>query len=258
MTPKMQRFFEKHSIHPDEIKYIIRENGNTVIYTVDDRIVETYLPVKDFREALPTENFLHPNKGIIVNASQIVDVADGRYLTADGRSFKYRVHNSQLHDTRLLRLGMQFEHSRHEAVEEPSPDQIYEKFTVFDHMPLPMYVVELHMKEKEFGADFVFRYGNKAMLELEGLEADQILGQDFYKVMPAADPKRLVVYMDVALNGSSRTIREYERSKNALITASAFRPMPGYCACMLMKMEHVDPDQDDILEIAQISEGHGI
>ena len=258
MTPKIRKFLEKHNLNIDEIKYIIRENGSTVIYTVDDRTVETFLPVKDFREALPTEKLLHPNKGIIANASQIVDVADGRYLMADGRSFKYRVHNSQLHDTRLLLLGMQFEHSRTAPSEDPPPDDIFHKFTVFDHMPLPMYIVELHMKETEFGADFIFRYGNKAMLELEDMKLDEIVGREFYDIIPTADPKRLVVYMDVALNGSSRTLREYDPSKNGIITVSAFQPLPGYCACMLMKVEPVDPDHEDILEIAKISEGYAI
>ena len=257
MTSKIQRFLNRNEIEIDNIKYIIRENGSTVIYTVDDRIIDTYLPLKDFREALPSERFLHPNKGIIANTAQVVDVSDGCYLMADGRSFKYRVHNSRKHDSRLLMLGRQFEHIQ-QAEEEEKHDHVFEKFTVFDNMPTPLYVVELRMKETEFGADFIFRYGNKAMLELEGKELDQILGHEFYEVIPTANPKRLVVYMDVALNGSSRTLREYDQGKQAILTASAFQPMPGYCACMLMKMEPVDPDHEDMLEIAKISEGYTI
>ena len=257
MTAKILRFLNRHEIEIDEIKYIIRENGSTVIYTVDDRIVDTYLPLKDFREALPAERFLHPNKGIIANTAQVVDVSDGCYLMADGRSFKYRVHNSQKHDSRLLMLGRQFEHIQH-AEEEERHDLVYEKFTAFDNMPTPLYVVELHMKETEFGANFIFRYGNKAMLELEGKVQEEILGKEFYEVIPTADPKRLVVYMDVALNGTSRTLREYDRGKQGIITVSAFQPMPGYCACMLMKLEPIDPDHEDILEIAKISEGYTI
>ena len=246
MNPKIERFLNKYHIVPDEIKYILRENGNTVIYTLDDRIIETYIPVKDFRDALPVERFLHPNKGIMANASQIVDVADGHYLMADGRKFKYRVHNSQIHDNRLLMLGRQFEQI-HAAAEESAADHSAEKFSLFDHMPVPMYVVELHMKEDSFSAEFIFRYCNHAMMELEQKTKDQVLGKDFFEIFPSADAKRLVVYMDVALNGTQRSITDYEPQKQAMTTVAIFQPLPGYAACMLMKEEPVDEPQECVV-----------
>lgn len=238
MLPKIERFLHKHRISTEDIKYIIRENGNTVVYTLDDRAVETYLPVKDFRESLPVEKFLHPNKGIMAAASQIVDVADGQYLMADGRTFKYRVHNSQMHDSRLLMLGRQFEQV-HAAPEQEAQQTFEDKFSVFDNMPIPAYVVELQMKEDAFGADFIFRYCNQAMRDVEKKSKEQVLGKPFFDVIPSADPKRLVVYMDVALNGTQRTITEYDTGKQAMITVSCFQPMPGYCVCMLMKVDPV-------------------
>lgn len=246
MNPKIERFLNKYHIVPDEIKYILRENGNTVIYTLDDRIIETYIPVKDFRDALPVERFLHPNKGIMANASQIVDVADGHYLMADGRKFKYRVHNSQIHDNRLLMLGRQFEQI-HAAAEEHAADQFMEKFSVFDHMPIPTYVVELQMAEDSFSAEFIFCYCNQAMLDVEHKTREQVLGKAFADVIPSADPKRLVVYMDVALNGTQRTITEYDRGKQAMITVSSFQPMPRYAACMLMNVEPVEDPHESVI-----------
>lgn len=246
MTPKIERFFSKHHIVPDEIKYILRENSNTVIYTLDDRIIETYIPVKDFREALPVEKFLHPNKGIMANASQIVDVADGHYLMADGRRFKYRVHNSQIHDNRLLMLGRQFEHI-HTAAEKSATNDFMDKFSVFDHMPIPTYVVELQMKDESFSAEFIFRYCNQAMMDVEQKAREQVLGKDFFEIFPSADAKRLVVYMDVALNGTQRTITHYEPAKHAMTTVSIFQPMPGYAACMLIKEEPVDEPRECVV-----------
>lgn len=244
MNPKIERFLKKHSIDPEDIKYIIRENGSTVIYTLDNRTVETYLPVKDFRESLPVEKFLHPNKGIMAAASQIVDVVDGHYLMADGRSFKYRVHNSQMHDSRLLMLGRHFEQVN--TATEPTQKNDFEaQFFAFDNMPIPTYVVELRMKEDSFSADFIFRYCNEAMRKVERKNKDQILGKPFFDVIPSVDPKRLVVYMDVALNGTQRTITEYDTGKQAMITVSCFQPMPGYAACMLMDVKPVEGHDEE-------------
>lgn len=244
MDSKVRRFLNKHNIHQDDIKYIVRENGSTAIYTLDDRVTETYLPVKEFRDFLPVEKFLHPNKGIIAAASQIVDVADGHYRMADGRQFKYRVHNSQLHDTRLLMLGRQFEHI-HDAAEHPMENDPMDKFSVFDHMPIPTYVVELQMKEDSFSADFIFRYCNHAMLKQENKTCEEVIGHRFFDVIPGADAKRLVVYMDIALNGGSRTITEYDSGKDAMITVSCFQPMPGYSVCMLMDVQPVENEEKE-------------
>lgn len=244
MNPKIERFLKKHSIHPEDIKYIIRENGNTAVYCLDDRVVETYLPVKDFRESLPVERFLHPNKGIMAAASQIVDVVDGQYLMADGRTFKYRVHNSQMHDSRLLMLGRQFEQIH--TVPEEEPEESFEsRFFGFDHMPIPAYVVELHMKEDSFSADFFFRYCNHAMMDIEKKTKDEIIGRPFFDVIPTADAKRLVAYMDIALNGGSRTFTEYDSGKRGMITVTCFQPMPGFCACMLMDVKPVEIHQEE-------------
>lgn len=238
MNPKIERFLKKHSIDPENIKYIIRENGNTVIYTLDDRTVETYLPVKDFRESLPVERFLHPNKGIMAAASQIIDVVDGHYLMADGRTFKYRVHNSQMHDSRLLMLGRQFEQVL-TAPEEYEEDH-ESKFFVFDHMPIPTYVVQLQMKEDVFNAEFIFRYCNQAMREAEGKSNEEVIGKSFLEVLPHVDPKRLVAYMDVAMNATQRTITEYDSRRHAMITVTCFQPMPAFCVCMLMDVKPIE------------------
>ena len=176
-------------------------------------------------------------------ASQIVDVVDGQYLMADGRTFKYRVHNSQMHDSRLLMLGRQFEQIH--AVPEEIGKEMESKFSPFDHMPIPTYLVELQMKEDVFSADFIFRYCNQAMLETERKTKEQVIGKPFFDVIHSADPKRLVVYMDVALNGSSRTFTEYDSGKHAMITVTCFQPMPGYCVCMLMDVKPVEVHDEE-------------
>ncbi len=235
MLPKIVRFFSKNQIDPSDIKYIIREDGNTVIYTIDNRMVSTYLPIKDFKESLSVEQFLHPNKGIIVAASQIVNVSDGHYEVADGRKFKYRVHNSARHDSRLLSLGRQFEHMT-AAAEVSTEDKFMGQFAILDKMPIPLYVVELVMPEQGFSADFIFRYCNSAMCELEGMARTEILGQRFQTVLKHADPKRLVVYMDVALNDTRRIIHEFDNNKNALLEITCYQPIPNHCLCMLTKL----------------------
>ena len=98
-------------------------------------MVPTYHPIKDFREVLPIETFLYPNKGIIAAASQILTVEDGYYKMADEPAFKYRVHNSLLHDSRLLMLGRSMERMQQYA-DKTDTALLKERFSILDNMPL--------------------------------------------------------------------------------------------------------------------------
>lgn len=242
MDSRIGRFLNKHSILREDIKYIIRESGETVVCTIDGRSISTYHPVKEFREYLPVEEFLCPNKGIIIAAAQIVGVKDGCYETADGRTFKYRVHNSQLHDSRLLMLGRQFEHAM-PAPERRNAADLAGHFSMFDKLPLPVCVLELDMADESFSADFILRYCNEAALSFEGvkreLAEDGVLSQFF----PGIDPKWQVVFMDVALNDSVRSIVHYDRARNLFLKVHCYQPMQGYCACVLTQIETKDAQE---------------
>lgn len=238
MESKIARFLEKHSILPEEIKYIVREEGETVVYTIDDRKVRTYHPVKEFRAYLPVEDFLYPNKGIVAAASQIVSLKDGGYEMTDGRVFKCRVHNSQLHDSRLLNLGRQFEHAH--VVEETC-----NSFSMLDKFPLPVCVLELDMEEGNFNANFLLRYSNAAALAYEGLDWEQVKERSVSELITFTDVKWMVIFMDVALNDSVRTIVHYDKRRDIFIKMYCFQPLQGYCACVLTELESRDALEEE-------------
>lgn len=230
MDPKIKKFFEKHSIALSDIKYIIREDGKTAVYRTNGYMVSTYHTVKDFKENLPTAEFLCPNKGILLAAAQIVDVSDGAYTMSDGRSFKYRVHNSQFHDMRLLTLGRRLEQAKSDT-----PD-----FSVLDHMPLPACAMTRLPGEKGRMGSFVFCYCNGQMLSCEGLTKEEILDQEVQKVFPRVNDGALVAYADVALNGTARIVEEYDPQRGLRMKVYSYQPIPGYCVCVMTQREPIE------------------
>lgn len=236
MIPKIEKYLSKHNIRTSNIKYILRENGKTCIYVDDGRVLQTYHTIKEFRESLPVDQFYYPNKGILVAADQIVDIHGGAYTTADGRSFKYRVHNSQLHDMRLLDLGRRIEHLHTvESVQTLSTEHFY----ILEHMPLPVCIIERVTQDPESVGRFLFRYCNRALLEFEGLARDDILGKALTEVFPHATPGSLISYVDVALNGTVRILEEFNAAKNIHVKLYCYQPAPGYCVCVMT--EHDAP-----------------
>lgn len=69
-------------------------------------------------------------------------------------------------------------------------------------MPLAFCVIELVFDEKGHGVDFVFRYCNEMMADVEGIPISEMINRSFYEVFENGDKKWLVTYADVALNGN--------------------------------------------------------
>ena len=81
-----------------------------------------------------------------------------------------------------------------------------EKCTLWDKIPLAFCVIELVFDEKGHGVDFVFRYCNEMMADVEGIPISEMINRSFYEVFENGDKKWLVTYADVALNGNKHTL----------------------------------------------------
>lgn len=229
MDLKIQKFLTRYSISLRDIKYILREEGKTNLHLVDGRVVSTYHTVKDFVESLPADQFFHPNKGILVSAGYIADVKDGAYIMTDGRSFKYRVHNSQFHDMRLLSLGRRMEHIH---PQDPELPDLY--FSVLDNLPLPTCIIERVTETDDSLGHFIYRYCNNALLEFENTTRQKMIGKRIGELFSYTGPHRLVAYADVALNGTNRTIEVLDPVRNLKVKLCCYQPYPNYCACVMV------------------------
>ena len=58
-------------------------------------------------------------------------------------------------------------------------------------MPLAFCVIELVFDEKGHGVDFVFRYCNEMMADVEGIPISEMINRSFYEVFENGDKKML-------------------------------------------------------------------
>ena len=75
-----------------------------------------------------------------------------------------------------------------------------EKCSLLDDMPLAFCVIELVFNKDGRGVDFIFRYCNAEMANVEGVPVEEMLDRSFYEVF---------------------------------LTIHCYQPKPGYCACVL-------------------------
>lgn len=228
MDRKFEKFLQKNDINPDNILYLLRINGKTVIHLNDGRTVETFTPLKTLVDQLAPLPMLSINKGISLNEGEIISVEKGLYTMADGATFQGRIRTPGAHSRKAQLIN------HHLPAPIHIPKNLAERFSILDHMPLGFCVIEIVFDQEQHGLDFIFRYCNKAMVELEGKTIEEILNRSCFEVFPEREKKWAIAYADVALNSVTRSYTDYHPAHNTAVTVHCFQPLEGYCACVLV------------------------
>ena len=222
----LNTYFQKHGLCAENILYIHRKDRKTVIQRTDGEEFALFIPVHSILSALPESEFLSISKGIVVCRSHIVDISkDGVYTMSDGRTFQGRKRGLSSHRRLRTEIGL--------AGTQPEPLSMLEKCSLLDDMPLAFCVIELVFNAEGHGVDFIFRYCNAEMANVEGVPVEEMLNRSFYEVFRNGDKKWLVAYADVALNGTKHTLHDYSPEIDKYLTIHCYQPEPGYCACVL-------------------------
>ena len=214
----LHEWFQKNSLCPENILYLYRSGRKTVVHRMDGEEAALYAPLHSVLSVLPEDLFLNISN-------------DGIYTMSDGRTFQGR--KRCLSDHRRLRaeIGLADTQPR------PMSMSLLEKCSLLDDMPLAFCVIELVFNEAGHGVDFIFRYCNAEMANIEGVPVEEMLDRSFYEVFPNGDKKWLVSYADVALNGTKHTLHDYSPEVDKYLTIHCYQPEPGYCACVLQTMD---------------------
>ena len=90
------------------------------------------------------------------------------------------------------------------------------------------------------GIDFVFRYCNKEMLLLEGMDVQEILDQSFIKVFPNGDKKLLAAYTGCCLEWRKLSSQDLQCRIHRELIIKCFQPLENFCACILIPAYEIE------------------
>lgn len=106
----------------------------------------------------------------------------------------------------------------------------------FDSMPVAFTVIEIVLDENEQPCDWIFRYANPALAQLEKLNFDALLGKRFFTDLFSDnhDVKWLKYYYAAAFLNQTHELHEFspEIGKHLRIVCYPWTER-GYCACVL-------------------------
>ena len=200
----LNRWMQKHNLCPENILYLYRSDRKTVLHRMDGGEAALYAPMHGVLSVLPEDQFLNISKGIAVNRSQIVNIGnDGVYTMSDGRTFQGRKRGLSSHRRLRMEIGLS------DTKPRPMSMSLLEKCSLLDDMPLAFCVIELVFNEDGHGVDFIFRYCNAEMANIEGVPVEEMLDRSFYKVFPNGDKKVRTTVSRKAVAAGDRVNRQF-------------------------------------------------
>ena len=87
--------------------------------------------------------------------------------------------------------------------------------------------------------DWIFRYGNEALAEIEKTPLQQLINHSFGSIFPNMDAKWLRVYERTALFGETLEIVYYSPEIDTKLKIISFPTFKGHCGCMLFKQTDI-------------------
>ena len=112
-------------------------------------------------------------------------------------------------------------------------------FRVFDTMPFAFADIEMVFDEQNCAVDWIFRYGNPALAQLEKLPLETMIGASFGSLFANMESTWLRSYERSALYGETLEIIDYSPEIDTYIKVISFPTFPGHCGCILFDISSI-------------------
>lgn len=167
----------KKKIRTADILYIIKLEYLSLIHLIDGDILQTITPIYELKEMLG-DDCIEVKKGCIVSVSAITNIKDKIYL-CNGEEIDFTVR-------RRKAVRLEWREKQKLMIDEingqdlPRTDEEYHKYyEICDKFPFAFTDIEMIFNEKRRAVDWIFRYGNEALAELEGVQLKEMIGSTF-------------------------------------------------------------------------------
>lgn len=171
----------KKKIRTADILYIIKSEYLSLIHLLDGEVLQTITPVYELKEMLG-DDCIEVKKGCIVSVSAITNIKDKIYL-CNGEAIDFTVR-------RRKAVRLEWREKQKMMIDEitgqnlPRTDEEYHKYyEICDKFPFAFTDIEMVFNEKRHAVDWIFRYGNEALAELEGVPLKEMIGSTFQDCM---------------------------------------------------------------------------
>ena len=228
---------KKIVLNRDAVLYVLMVGRNAEIHLTDKQIYETRMSLSQLEEQLG-EAFLEIHRGCIVATRAIHSITDKVYLS-NGEALIYTLRKKK-------QIIEQLQEKQRDIIrkfpkeETPDTEEEYRShYSSFEKFPFAFTDIEMIFNEEHHAADWVFRYGNSALAELEKKPLEQLLDHSFGSLFSNMDSKWLRAYERATLYGETLEIIDYSPEIDTYLKVICFPTFPGHCGCILFDIAKI-------------------
>ena len=220
-----------------QILYVQMKGNFAFIHVSSDLAYQTRITLTELEGALG-DNFIKVKRGCLVSALAIHSVTDKINL-CNGESLDYVVRNKKEILAKLHAKQQDMIHSFNEDGIPATADQYHAHYRLFDTIPFAFADIEIVFDDGCRAIDWVFRYGNPALAQLEKMPLEKLIGNSFGSLFPNMDAKWLRSYERATLFGETLQIIDYSPEIDTYLEVICFPTFKGHCGCILFDISQI-------------------
>lgn len=217
-----------------KIIYCIMRGATAEIHTNGGAVYKTRMKCMEIEKKLG-DSFIKIHRGCIVSVMAIHEIRD-KIILNNGESIEYALRRKkQIIEEFHAKQKRVIAGFNQEGI--PITDEEYaEYYRGFDKMPFAFTDIELIFNDETKAVDWIFRYGNEALANLERVPLDKLIGHSFGSVFPNMDSKWLRAYERATLYGEMLEIIDYSPEIDTNLKVICFPTFKGHCGCILFNI----------------------
>ena len=225
------------TIDINTILYILMDRKYAEVHVLNGDVYVTRITCGELSEALG-EGFMEIRRGCMVSVIAIykitktVELSNGERLNYTPRRRKEII--SVLHEKQKKII------SGFSDFPAPADNEEYRRhYGCFENVPFAFTDIEIVFDEERQAADWIFRYGNKALAKLEKTPLEKLIGSSFGSIFYNMDEKWLRSYQRSALFGETIEMIDYSPEIDAYLKIISFPTFKGHCGCILFDINDI-------------------
>lgn len=243
---------EELRLEIDTILYIVMSRNNANIHMAWNKVYTTRMTLAELQRRLGNE-FILVHRSVLVAARAIHKIDDKIYLS-NGETLSYVVRKKKLLQKQLQEIRKRIISSFAATGVPQTREEYCEYYRSFDYMPFAFTDIEMVFDEKNNAVDWIFRYGNQALADLEKLPLEKLIGSSFASNFTNMDSKWLRSYERSTLYGEKREIVDYSPEIDRYLKVICFPTFQGHCGCILFDVSEIEfmKTGDDVEKALQL------
>ncbi|MGN0606862.1 MAG: LytTR family transcriptional regulator DNA-binding domain-containing protein [Oscillospiraceae bacterium] len=229
----------KHKkIEIDKIIYILMNKQNAEIHVYGGEVYISRITCAELKKQLG-ENFIEIRRGCLVAAITILSITKKVNLI-NGESLKYTVRRKREIRSELYKKQQKIIQSFSEDDDMPrTPEEYRQHYICYEKSPFAFADIEMVFDEESHAVDWIFRYGNEALAELEKVPLERLIGSTFKSLFDNMDSKWLRFYEKAVLYGEVMEINDYSPEIDTELKVICFPTFRGHCGCILFNIDDI-------------------